>query len=185
MVAEWFSDGTTLTEGTDPFYAAVTDVTLPSIIQTTAVTPYDYTDMSTSNPYPPALSQCQFASAISQTSMSTYGGYWNTDKTMTCADIIQQNEMYAEWLQNYQTAKDTFTADQALYNAARQDENERILDFWAQIFDPVTDIPSRPSIPWEPEPFAGVTISWTTPSVTTYNNVVFATPSTRASMHSD
>ena len=68
---------------------------------------------------------------------------------------------------------------------ARTEENERRLDYFRNMFDAKTEIPTRPAIPWTPEAYAGITISMTSPSSTTYNNVVFATSSTRSSQHSD
>jgi len=185
VVSEWMNEGETLTEGTDPFYAALVGVTLPSITQTTPVVTHDYTDMAIGTPYEPSLSYCSFASATSVKSMSDYGGYWNVDKTMTCAEIMKQNRHYNEWVANFEAAKVEFESNQELYNTARQTENERKLDFFRNAFDPVTVIPSRPAIPWTPMPYEGATISLTSPSSTTYNNVVFSTPSTRSTQPTD
>ena len=96
--------GTTLTPGTDPIYAALVGVTLPSITQTTAVVTYDYTDMAAGTPYEPTLSHCDFASSTSIKSMSDFGGYWNIGKTVTCADVMKSNKLYNDWVNTYDTA---------------------------------------------------------------------------------
>jgi len=64
----------------------------------------------------------------------------------------------------FNTAKEAFEAEQDAYNTARTAENDRRGDFFANAFDPVIAVPHRPSAPWTPNTYSGPAINYDAPA---------------------
>lgn len=75
----------------------------------------------------------------------------------------QRNAMISQHdaVDHYDEVVEEFEELQAAYNTARTEENTRRGDFFANMFDPVIAVPHRPSAPWVPEAYEGVSAMYT------------------------